>query len=98
MIWKYGCDCFWIQYNSPRITLLKKNLKQLNVNINAFQNTKKVIVRSSAVKWIITITHIQNKSFCLHNICIFTVFIYYVYINIQAYSIYFENIYSQLCI
>ncbi len=98
MIWKYGYDCYWIQYNSPRITLLKKNLKQLNVNINAFQNTKKTIVKSSAVKWIITINLIQNKSFCLHNICIFTVFIYYVYINIHAYSIYFENIYSQLCI
>ncbi len=27
------------------------------------------------------INHIQNKSFCLHNICVGTVYIYYVYIN-----------------
>ncbi len=31
----------------------------------------------SAVKQLITINHIQNKRFCLHNIC---VYIYYVYI------------------
>ncbi len=40
MIWKSGYDCYWIQYNLPKITLLKKNLKQLTFNINAFQNTK----------------------------------------------------------
>ncbi len=32
---------------------------------------------NSAVKWLITINCIQNKSFCLHNIWVFTVFIYY---------------------
>ncbi len=47
-----------------------------------------------------TINHIQNKSFCLHNICMCTAFIYYVYINRHAFSIYFENIYMHihLCI
>ncbi len=35
---------------------------------------------------------IQNKSFCLNNICMCTVYIYYVCINSQTYSIYFENI------
>ncbi len=30
---------------------------------------------------IIAINHIQNKSFCLCNICVCTVYIYYVYIN-----------------
>ncbi len=29
----------------------------------------------------IAINRIQNKSFCLHNICVYTVYIYYVYIN-----------------
>ncbi len=29
----------------------------------------------------ITINHIQNKSFCLHNIYVCAVYIYYVYIN-----------------
>ncbi len=54
MIWTSGYDCYWIQYNSPKITLLKNSckvnlekwkrltfLKQLTFNINAFQNTKK---------------------------------------------------------
>ncbi len=47
----------------------------------------------SAVKWLIAINLIQNKCFCLHNICVCTVYIYYVYINAHTYSIYFENIY-----
>ncbi len=47
----------------------------------------------SAVKWLIVINRIQNKSFCLHYICMCTVYIYYVYINTHTYSIYFENIY-----
>ncbi len=33
----------------------------------------------SAVK--VAVNHIQNKSFCLHNICVCTVYIYFVYIN-----------------
>ncbi len=35
----------------------------------------------SAVKPLNVINHIQNKSFCLHNICVCTVYIYYVYVN-----------------
>ncbi len=35
----------------------------------------------SAVKRLIAINHIQNKSFCLHNICLYTVYMYYVYIK-----------------
>ncbi len=35
----------------------------------------------SAVKRLIAINRIQNKSFCLHNIRVSTVYIYYVYIN-----------------
>ncbi len=48
----------------------------------------------SAVKRLITINHIQNKSFhCIIYVC--SVYIY-VYINIHTYSIYFENIYMYL--
>ncbi len=43
----------------------------LNVNLDI----------SSAVKRLI----IQNKSFCLHNICMCAVYIYYVYINTHVY-------------
>ncbi len=50
----------------------------------------------SAVKRLITINHIQNKSFCLHNICVCTVYIYYVYANTHTCNIYFENIYKDL--
>ncbi len=35
------------------------------------------VQKSSAVKWLILINRIQNKSFCLHNICVYT---YYTYI------------------
>ncbi len=38
------------------------------------------------------INRIQNKSFCLRYIWTCTVYIYYVYVNTHAYSIYFENI------
>ncbi len=51
---------------------------------------------ASAVKRLIAINHIQNKRFCLHNICMCTVFIYYVYINTHTYSIYLENIYMYI--
>ncbi len=50
----------------------------------------------SAVKQLIAINRIQNKSFCLHNIYVCSVYIYYVYINTHTYSIYFENIYMYL--
>ncbi len=36
---------------------------------------------NSAAKRLIVINRIQNKSFCLHNMCVCTVYIYYVYIN-----------------
>ncbi len=52
---------------------------------------KVLIVTISAVKRLIVINRIQNKSFCLHNICVCSVYIYYVYINTCTYSIYFEK-------
>ncbi len=51
-------------------------------------------VLTSAVKPLIVINCIPNKSFCLHNICICIVHIYYVYINIHTYSIYILNIFT----
>ncbi len=38
-----------------------------------------IYIYISAVKWLIMINRIQNKSFCLHHTCKCTVFIYYVY-------------------
>ncbi len=54
------------------------------------------VIKMSAVKRLIAINHIQNKSFCLHNICVCSVYICYVYINTHTYSIYFENIYMSI--
>ncbi len=39
----------------------------------------------SAVKKLIVINRIHNKSFCWHNICVCVVYIYYVYINTHTY-------------
>ncbi len=44
---------------------------------------KNEIKINSAAKQLIAINHIQNKSFCLHNICMFTVFIYLLYIQVH---------------
>ncbi len=43
--------------------------------------TQQRCIKVSAVKWLIVINRIQNKSFCLQNICVCTVYIYYEYIN-----------------
>ncbi len=40
-----------------------------------------IYIYISAVKRLIAINRIQNKSFCLLNICVWTVYIHYVYIN-----------------
>ncbi len=45
------------------------------------------------MKQLITINRIQNKSFSLHNLC---VYIYYVNLNTHSYSIYLENIYMYI--
>ncbi len=50
----------------------------------------------SAVKRLIAINRIQYKIFCLHNICVCAVYIYYVYTH--TYSIYLENIYMSVFI
>ncbi len=48
----------------------------------------------SAVKRLIEINCIQNKSYCSHNICVSTVYIYYVYINTHTHAcIYLRKIY-----
>ncbi len=50
----------------------------------------------SAVKRLIPINLIQNKSFYLHNISVCTVYIYYVYNTYNFF--FFENIYMYLFI
>ncbi len=78
--------------------ILKYNIYiyYININLTFGQNgiyiyiysiyiyTVYTLIKNSAVKRLITINHIQNKSFCLHNI------------KAHTYSIYFENIYMYL--
>ncbi len=45
----------------------------------------------NAVKRLIAINHLQNKSFCLHNIYVCTVYIYYAHINTHTHSIYLKK-------
>ncbi len=45
-------------------------------------------IKISAVKQLIAINRIQNKSFCLDNISVYTVYIYYVYINTNTMHVY----------
>ncbi len=44
-----------------------------------------IYIYISDVKLLIAINRIQNKSFCLHNICMCAVYIYYVYIHNSLY-------------
>ncbi len=69
---------------SPYITLLQflQMLLFLIMNINF-----------CGVKWLIVINRIQNKSFCLHNICVCTVYIYYVLC--MCMYVYIHNKYTQ---
>ncbi len=50
----------------------------------------------SAVKRLIMINRIQNKSFCLHNICVHNVYIYYVSINTNTCMYIFKK--NMLCL
>ncbi len=74
----------------------KNLLAVYNHTLHPLSNKQKEI--SSVVKRLIAINRIQNKSFCLHNMCMCNVIIYYVYIykytHIQC--IYFENIYMYI--
>ncbi len=49
----------------------------------------------SAVKRLIMINSVQNKSFCFQNICMCTVYIYHEYMNTNT-QYFFENIYMKL--
>ncbi len=77
LCWKYNQDDFGI-FDSFFSTGLKNDLP--TIIINNYNNN------ISAVKRLIVINRIQNKSFCLHNICVCVVYIYYVYINTHIYS------------
>ncbi len=46
----------------------------------------------SVVKWLIVINRIQNKSFSLHNICVSSMYINYVYIYIYMYIIHTQTV------
>ncbi len=69
--------CFVPSSTSANVILYKSSVNKELILLHFRYN----IVFFSAVKWLIAINHIQNKSYCLHNICVCAMYIYYVYIN-----------------
>ncbi len=59
------------------------NIKAYNYRINVLfaQHLRVNLLNISAGQRFIVINCIQNKIFCVHNICVCAVYIYYVYIN-----------------
>ncbi len=53
-------------------------------------------LKISGVKRLIAINRIHNIHFCLHNICVCTVYIYYVYINTNTCMYIFKK--NMLCL
>ncbi len=49
--------------------------------IRQFRTDTKMCMKGKAVKQVIMMNLIQNKRFCLHNICACSVYIYYKYVN-----------------
>ncbi len=75
------CVCFYLFHLSClAIIILYKLLLYIYIYIYI-----------SAVKQLIAINRIHNKGFCLHYICVCTVYIYYVYINTNTCSIYLRK-------
>ncbi len=53
-----------------------------NKNVDKIDNNN----NNSAVKWLIVINRIQNKSFCLHNMCVYCVYLcIYKYTHMYVY-------------
>ncbi len=70
-----------------RVTLKTGLLIKIQLCITGINYILKYI-KNSAVKLLITINHIQNKCFCLHNTCVCTVYIYYAHTHIYIYTVY----------
>ncbi len=49
-----------------------------------------IYIYISDVKWLIVINRIQNKSFCLHNIWVYCVYLLCVYIKAHTHGIYLK--------
>ncbi len=82
----YRFYCIFDQINAAVVSMrhLSKTLKIIIIIIIIIKKKNIYIyiyVYISAVKRLITINHIQKKSFCLHNIYVCIVYIYFVYIN-----------------
>ena len=76
--------CGHFQEVRPRATsvgetaIRKKKKNNLSVCIFSYSQSYQII---RAGKRLISINRIQNKSLCLHDICVCTVYNYFVYIN-----------------
>ncbi len=66
--------------------MLNKKKKKKKINRAGDKSLDCIIF--SAVKLLIVINCIQNKSFCLHKICVYCVFVFSLYKYTHTYSIY----------
>ncbi len=85
--YKHPCQFLWMQFFFLPQTK-KKHSK--NSNIMKYYYNLWYLKKMCAVKWLIAINRIQNKK-CLHNTCVCTVYIYYVYINTQRFMYIFKK-------
>ncbi len=66
--------------------------KSFGSEIHIYYIYIRIYIYISAVKRLIAINRIQNKSFCLHNIYVCTFYIYYVYLNTHTHKVYILKI------
>ncbi len=96
------CACETIHWGQD---VHRKSGKNLGISEDVLISKTDIYIFISAVKQLITINHIQNKRFCLHNMCVYCVYLLnthkcmytfqknLVYIlNIFIYSINYVNI------
>ncbi len=85
---KNPCQFLWMQFFFLPQTK-KKHSK--NSNIMKYYYNLWYLKKMCAFKWLIAINRIQNIFFFLHNTCVCTVYIYYVYINTQRFMYIFKK-------
>ncbi len=72
--WQRNCD--WEECDEPKAKVLFK--KSLFIFVPWLNLYIYIYIYISGVKQLIMINHIQNKSFCLHNIWVLCIFIMYI--------------------
>ncbi len=69
------------KYNGAKHLIYSKQnkIKLKNTHNLKLENKNWIWKVFSAVKWLIAINRIQNKCFCLHNMCVYCVYLLCIY-------------------